>query len=130
MIMGLFGKKKATLGEKITAWLAGISKAEALPADIKAICIGLFESESSYQIYFIASKQYDPEDDDWACNQDYEPESKYLDSEVPTSQGWESFQSEVIDAVKAILESDDSTILKKVEHVSVGFDSGELTHIV
>jgi hypothetical protein len=119
-----------TLNKNIKLWLKTISQNETLPHDIKAICIGLFEGNSTYQIYFIASKEYDTDDDDWACNQDYEPEAMYLDSGISTSQKWDSFQAEVIDAVKSILELDNSTVLKKAVHVSVGFDSAELIHIV
>jgi hypothetical protein len=127
---GIFGKKETSLADKIRDWLAAISKEEKLPTDIKAICIGLFESEPNYQVYFIASKTYDPENDDWACNQDFEVTSKYLDTGIPTSKKWETFQSLVVDAVKGIRNTDQSSVLQKVEHVSVGFDSGDLTKII
>ncbi|MHC4659146.1 MAG: hypothetical protein ACYS83_08215 [Planctomycetota bacterium] len=117
------------LSNRITAWLTRISSTESLPKDIEAIYIGLFEGEHNYNIYFSGSKGYDPEDDDWACNQDFEPQFKYLDSGIGTSMDWQAFKAKVIDTIKIILEGDTSSILHNASHVSVGFDGGNLTHI-
>jgi hypothetical protein len=126
----LFYKKKEILSEKIKAWLDVISTKEKMPSGIRAIYIGLFEGESTYQIYFSASRIYKSDNDDWACNQDFEPELKYLDSGILTSHDWQLFQKEVVEAISSVLNSTDWTILKRVEHVSVGFDSGDLINIV
>ncbi|MDF2858168.1 MAG: hypothetical protein K0Q87_4019 [Neobacillus sp.] len=43
---------------------------EVLPKEIKALNTGLF---SPYGIELIGAKVYDPEDDDWACEEDFVP---------------------------------------------------------
>ena len=127
---GLFAKREEPLAERIRIWLHAISTQETLPPGILALYIGLFEGDTTYRIYLIGSRSYDAENSDWACDEDFEPERKYLDSGVPTSLDWQTFQAQVVEAVRAVLGSADPTVLREVEHVSVGFDSGDLTHIV
>src|SRR3989339_523760 len=70
--------KHIQMKDKISTWLKRINDNESIPKDIKAFNIGIFESEKEYMIYLIGSKEYDTLDDDWACNEDFIPEEKYL----------------------------------------------------
>lgn len=111
---------------ELEAWIKKISDR---PRKIKAINIGLFEGEKGYQAYLTGSYDYDPEDDDWACNEDYVPEQKYL--ELPDSHGleWEVIQNTVSEYISEIIEESSDTILNHVSVVTVGFDDGDLIRI-
>ncbi len=115
--------------DRISSWIRQLSEAETLPQDIQAIYVGLFEGSDRYQIYLTGSRAYDPEDDDWACNQDFDPTCKYLDSGVSTQDDWQTFEQAVVDIVRTMLDDDLTTILHQAAHVSVGFDGGNLNHI-
>lgn len=69
----------------ITDWLNRLSQRETIPSDIKALYFGLFEGENSYVIYFIGNKNYDDDDDDWACDIDYKPGENYIQLDIPLS---------------------------------------------
>jgi len=118
------------LEEKITDWITKISKEGDLPSNCKAIYIGLFENETGYMIHFMGSVEFDPEDDDWACedSEDYFPKNRYLESGIPSSENWESFLNEVNTVVKN-LKSNKNLVLSQVKNLAIGFDSGDLIHI-
>jgi hypothetical protein len=63
-------------------WIDGITKAENPDKTIVAYYFGLFETHDGYTIYLVGSKEYDSEDDDWACNNDFSPSEKYLPLET------------------------------------------------
>ena len=116
--------------ETISNWINEITKEGPLPSHCKAILIGLFEGEKDYVIYFSGSADFDPEDDDWACEDanDYGPNNKYHYSDVPTTESWEVFQASVIESIKTIRENG-NTILNQTNNLAVGFDSGNLIYL-
>jgi hypothetical protein len=97
--------------------------------DVVAINIGLFQSENGFQAYLVGSNEYDPEDDDWACNEDFVPATKYIDLPFSQNVQWESLQSDVVNIIKGLLSSNSSTILDHVSIVTVGFDDAELVSL-
>ncbi len=103
--------------------------------DIAAFHIGLFETESGYSLYLCGGKTYDPQDDDWACNSDFQPEEKYLAfdkfelfSDTGKHFDYEDFQLLVGNTVRKYLENNQdkekSMFYQKV--VTIGFDDGKL----
>ena len=116
--------------QRVNNWLQEITTTERLSASIEAIYIGLFESDPDYQIYMLGSSEYEDEDDDWACNEDFEPQQKYLGSQIKTEEmEWKTLLNEVIDIVKRHMQNHSNSILNKVKHVAVGFDDGDLVRI-
>lgn len=59
-------------------WLDEILKTEKPNADIQAYYFGILETEDGYETYLVGSEEFDEEDEDWACNTDFEPKNKYL----------------------------------------------------
>jgi hypothetical protein len=110
---------------EIEAWITQIKERP----DVVAINIGLFQSENGFQAYLIGSNEYDPEDDDWACNEDFIPATKYIDLPCSQSVNWESLQSDVVDIIKGLLSTNSSTILNHVPNITVGFDDAELVSV-
>ncbi len=112
--------------EEITIWLNSINDRPI----VKAINIGLFEGENYFNVYLIGSNTYDETDDDWACNEDYIPENKYLQLPSSNSLGWEEFQKQIILSVKKyIINFQDFSVLQNTEIVTVGFDDAELVRV-
>ena len=116
--------------ESISNWINDITKEGLLPSHCKAILIGLFEGEKDYVIYFSGSADFDPEDDDWACDDanDYGPKAKYHYSGIPITESWEVFQASVIASIIKI-RAEGNTIRNQTNNLAVGFDSGDLTYL-
>jgi hypothetical protein len=124
------GEQMKNLNKTISDWLKIIKKEGPIPKSCQAIYIGLFENKSTYEIHFLGIKEYDDDDDDWACggDSDYLPKNRYLDSKVATSEDWKLFLDNVKESITSIDEKG-SSILNQVKHLAIGFDSGDLIRI-
>jgi len=112
--------------EEITTWLNSIKERPA----IKAINIGLFEESGGYCAYLVGSNSYDENDDDWACNEDFIPTNKYVKLLNSNSMNWEKVQERVISSIQSyILNTQESSVLKNIEVITVGFDDAELERV-
>lgn len=77
----------------VKQWLLFIAEYETLPNDIIALNFNLWEAveengQSCYTLELTGSKQYDAENDDWACEEDFDPRERNCDalqlsSEIP-----------------------------------------------
>ncbi len=105
-------------------WILEINKEETLSKDITALNFGLFEP---YGIELTGSKIYTPEDDDWACEEDFEPAERTCpELNIPEDMDWEDVLEMIVDILKElILELKDLEILQ-VPHITTGFCDGEL----
>ncbi len=110
---------------EIEAWISNINDRP----DVAAINIGLLQTEADYQAYLISSFEYDSEDDDRACNEDYVPKQKYLILPNSAALHWEQLQDQVIQIISEVLLSNSSNILTHVPVVTVGFDDAELIKV-
>ena len=115
------------------SWLRRVRDNSPPAKNIAAYNFGIFESESGYTVYLVGSREYDPDDDDWACNADYAPSEKYF--ELPESytgrKRWQGVQREVVRLVKRFLESPESegSFLRAATAITVGFDDGSLERV-
>lgn len=90
---------------------------------------GIFESENGYCVYLIGSESYDVDDDDWACDVDYEPVDKYLNIEGVDVDP-DKFLNEVITILLDIISLEKvSAWLLHTKYITVGFDDGVLEKI-
>ena len=73
------------------------------------------------------SSSYDAEDDDWACQEDFEPFERHcLDLNIDESEKWEDVLNLIQSILKElIIELNDVSILK-VDHITTGFCDGDL----
>lgn len=65
----------------VKQWLLFIAEYETLPNDIIALNFNLWEAveengQSCYTLELTGSKQYDAENDDWACEEDFDPRER------------------------------------------------------
>lgn len=126
-----FGKKKKEdeIEEfeyaRFTAWLDKILQ-NPLPENTKAINLNLYEEAqpNAFGIQFVATSSFDLNNDDWACDEIFSSnENMYLFAD---SDGWEHALKEVEENLKAYLEREDSSILKKYDGLGLGFVDGDL----
>lgn len=115
-----------------TDWLVEINK-EQISDSIIAFNFGIFEGENGYVVYLSGSSNYDPENDDWACNDDYIPNKKYLFLPPELSnKKWDEVEEQISRWLKEYLISPPAktSFLNKAKAITVGFDGGDLSQIV
>ena len=102
--MEVFDKQKVKAIVK--QWLLFIAEYETLPNDIIALNFNLWEAveengQSCYTLELTGSKQYDAENDDWACEEDFDPRERNCDalqlsSEIP----WEEVLNGLVEVLR------------------------------
>ena len=115
----------------IENWLIELNNSEFIPEEVVAINFGLFESEKGYILYMTGSKFYDKDDDNWACEINYEPKKKYLTLENPAESDWKIIEVGVIKNISEFLNSENfkNSIFSNVSNITIGFDDGDLVKI-
>ncbi|WP_299400465.1 hypothetical protein [Pelagibius sp.] len=117
----------------LKAWLGRVVEAERPPTTVIAFNLGLFETEGGYCAYLTGAKRFDPDDDDWACDEAFSPSERYfpVDRTSTGAEDWDGFRQEVVEALKAFLASDAGrrSFLAKAKAVTVGFDDGDLFRV-
>jgi hypothetical protein len=121
------------LEELLFNWIKQVSDNCAPGVEVKAINIGIFETESGYSMYVTGSQAYDPNDDDWVLDVDYEPNPSLKYLEIPpllaTGVKWDEILVNVHSALKTIVERYDGLKILKNRVITTGFDDGELIRI-
>ena len=112
--MEVFDKQIVTAIVK--QWLLFIAEYETLPNDIIALNFNLWEAveengQSCYTLELTGSKQYDAENDDWACEEDFDPR------EVLNG---------LVEVLKELKKELKVISLFQVKHITVGFAEGDL----
>ncbi|MCD8386222.1 MAG: hypothetical protein LUD17_04940 [Bacteroidales bacterium] len=127
--------KQAEMKSLVKEWLERVEEATQKEEveGISAYNVGLFESEDGYCAYLMGAKEYDPDDSDWACEEDYTPEERYLPISAALTEGveWEAFLNQMVEVLKDIMPglsaSEDSMWHGRV--ITTGFDDGDLLRI-
>lgn len=119
--------------ENIIEWLGRMTQKESLDKDIIAFNFGLFEGENGYMIYLVGSKEFDDENYDWAANEDFTPQEKYLPltGDEFKDLDWEQALNQVKQLLSEYINSDDfqKSLLKEAKAITTGFDDGDLHRI-
>ncbi len=122
-------KQEDEVATAFEAWLSSID-ADSIPENVIAVNLGLFETADGYGAYIIGSRHYDPDDDSWACNEDFVPSTKYF----PLGSAFSHMRwSDVVSAYRRLLESylakHPGSQLHRLSAVTVGFDDGDLVRV-
>ena len=114
----------AKLKRCIKEWIISLNQVDKLSKDIKALNFGLYEP---YGIELIGAKVYDPDDSDWACEEDFVPTQRDCPNfEVIEDIKWEDFLNVIIQILQELtVELKDLEILN-VDHITTGFCDGDL----
>lgn len=119
--------------KEIEKWINIIISENNIPKNIVAINFWIFEGENWYCIYLIWSREYDIDNDDWAWNEDYIPESKYFEVKYKkiNKLDWEEFLKLTINNLNNILLKQEiqNSIIWKIKHITIWFDDGDLVII-
>jgi len=116
---------------QIQNWIEKIIATEQSQPNIIACYFGLFEGKNGYTIYLIGSSQFDEEDSDWACNNDFEPSDKYfvLPDEYQVLE-WHDVLNKVVESLKKFQST--NTFKKSFlfnARIATGFDDGDLVMV-
>lgn len=83
-----------------------------------------------YGIELIGSACYDMDNDDWACEVDFEPaERNCPDLDIDSEQHWGAVLEMLIIILKELVQELNCLPILSVEHITMGFSDGGL-HII
>ncbi|MFB2803659.1 hypothetical protein [Shewanella seohaensis] len=111
-------------------WLDGQLN-ERIPAEIVAFNINIYESP--FNIEIVGSMDFDPDDEDWACNEDWVPSNRTVAvSGLLFGGSWEEAQENITAMAKLYLRSDSKNVfrLKAARAFAVGFVDGNLSYVL
>lgn len=108
---------------RIKSWILEINDNDELPQGIIALNFGLFEP---YGIELIGSESYDEEDDDWACEEDFEPKTRSCSLPIPSKVEWEEVLGTIVLILKELVQELKDIQLLNVKHITTGFSDGDL----
>ena len=112
--------------QNLIAWLT--PHLHALPAEAKALCLNLYESEEegAFDAQLIASATYDREDPDWACphNEVYSTGEELF---CFTAEDWEAALDSMLELMSEIVS--DGILSEAIEYVAAGFVDGDLEEV-
>lgn len=101
-----------------------------IPDEIIAFNINIYESP--FNIEIVGSKDFTPDDEDWACNEDWVPDNRMISvSENIFGESWEEALENILSWSKSYLESGskNNTKLKAAKAFAVGFVDGNLSYV-
>ena len=115
--------------QRIENWLLKISQDNTEVNGIIALYFGIYETKTGFCLYLTGSKDYDANDDDWACSVDFEPNGNYLS--IDSTLDWEQFLNTVSaiieECINELLISKAKLFSDKI--IAIGFDDGQLLRI-
>ncbi|QSX42152.1 hypothetical protein [Shewanella cyperi] len=112
------------------AWIDGQLN-ENIPSQIVAFNINIYESP--FNIEIVGSSEFDPDNEDWACNEDWIPENRSVSvSNSIFGNSWEEAQENILAMAKLYFQSSSKNThkLKVVKAFAVGFVDGNLSYVL
>ena len=98
----------------------------ALPAEAKALCLNLYESEEEgeFDAQLVACAAYDREDPDWACEDIFSTGEELFGF---SSEDWEAALDLMLETMSEAIA--DGILPDAIEYVAVGFVDGDLEEV-
>jgi len=103
---------------------------ENIPTQIVAFNINIYDSP--FNIEIIGSNEFDLDDEDWACNENWVPKERRISvSSFLLGSTWEETQQNLIAIAKQYLQSDAKNAykLKAARAFAIGFVDGNLCYV-
>ena len=109
---------------ELIAWLT--PHLRALPAEAKALCLNLYESEEEgeFDAQLVACAAYDREDPDWACEDIYSTGEELFGF---SSEDWEAALDLMLETMGEAIA--DGILPDAIEYVAAGFVDGDLEEV-
>ena len=104
---------------------------EVITENIVAFNINI--NESPFNIEIIGSNTYDPDDEDWACNEDWIPKTRSISvSDNLFGNSWQEIETNIHKLASKYKNSDtgNSFKLKTAKAFAIGFVDGELRLVI
>jgi hypothetical protein len=121
------------LSDLLSEWMKKIEEENPPPANITAINFGILTTDKGYMVFVTGAEVYDPDDDDWAGEIDYQParKNKYLLLPRETTKGLKGrgVLELVADALKDAAGKGQNPVLFAGRVATAGFEDGELVVI-
>src|ERR1700722_14070018 len=121
------------LSDLLSEWIKKIEDENPPPGNIAAINFGMLTTDKGYMVYVTGAEVYDPDDDDWAGEIDYQPvrKNKYLllSREFTSGLKWKGVLELVGNALKQLAGANPTRLLFNGRVVTAGFDDSELMMI-
>ena len=110
--------------QELITWLK--PHLQALPAEAKALCLNLYESEEEgeFDAQLVACAAYDREDPDWACEDIYSTGEELFGF---SSEDWEAALDLMLETMSEAIA--DGILPDAIEYVAVGFVDGDLEEV-
>ena len=110
--------------KELITWLT--PHLHALPAEAKALCLNLYESEEEgeFDDQLVACVTYDREDPDWACEDIYSTGEELFGF---SSEDWEAALDLMLETMGEAIA--DGMLPDAIEYVAVGFVDGDLEEV-
>jgi hypothetical protein len=112
-----------------SSWLDSQLSVE-IPAHVIAFNINVYESP--FIIEIVGSNEFDAEDEDWACNEDWVPTARSIEvSNDLFGNSWEVAEQNIVNMARGYFKSSyvNASKLKQVKAFAVGFVDGNLNLI-
>lgn len=112
-----------------SSWLDSQLSVE-IPAHIIAFNINVYESPFIVEI--VGSNEFDAEDEDWACNEDWVPKVRSIEvSNDLFGSSWEVAEQNIVNMARGYFKSNyvNASKLKQAKAFAVGFVDGNLNLI-
>lgn len=110
--------------QELITWLT--PHLQALPAEAKALCLNLYESEEEgeFDAQLVACAAYDREDPDWACEDIFSTGEELFGF---SSEDWEAALDLMLETMSEAIA--DGILPDAIEYVAVGFVDGDLEEV-
>jgi shikimate kinase len=112
---------------KVSEWIDGVLSA-GVPDEAVAFCFNLYENDEYYwSMELIGAGRFDPDDQDWACDEVTDFNSRESLFTFQAECEWDEALQTMIDILKKYLNDGKyADLLKSREGVGVGFVDGDI----
>ena len=112
---------------KVSEWIDGVLS-DGVPDEAVAFCFNLYENDEYYwSMDLIGAGRFDPEDQDWACDEVTDFNSRESLFTFQAECEWDEALQTMIDILKKYLNDGKyADLLKSREGVGVGFVDGDI----
>ncbi len=112
---------------KIADWLDNVLNRD-IPENVVAFCFNLYDDgDEMWSMELIGAGQFDPEDDDWACDEITDFDTRAVPFSWKETAEWDEVLAEMGAVLKEYLSNGkNADILKSGAGVGIGFVDGDI----
>ena len=112
---------------EISDWLDGLLSIASMNGIAAAAFLLYEDGEGAYSMELVGTSRFDPEDDDWACDEVANFGTRDNPLTWKADKSWEEVQRSVADELRQYLKDGKrADVLRQLEGVAVGFADGDL----